>query len=131
MDKKSSGISPIMVRYVSSWCGFHVVVMPQTALQSVFSYTYQMSTFLTLRTSHAGMPALHKLPYGVALRYTGGTLCQRQASHAGIPALFSKADWHQNNRLIEIQTRQQLTNKTQQIFVKKFCIWTPSSQRMS
>ena len=60
--------------------------------------------------SHAGIPALHKLPCGVARRYTGGTVCQRQALHASIPALFSKVYWHQNAQVIEIQTRQQLKN---------------------
>ena len=79
---------------------------------------------LTLRTSNAGIPALHKLSCGVACWYTGGTLCQHQASHAGIPTLFSKAYWHQNARVIEIQTRQQLKNnlfhETQRIFVNKF-----------
>ena len=35
---------------------------------------------LTLRTSEAGIPALRKLPCGVGSRYTGGTVCQRQAS---------------------------------------------------
>ena len=86
---------------------------------------------LTLRASHAGIPALHKLSCGIAHQYTSGTLCQRQASHAGIPALFSKAYWHQNAQVIEIQTRQQLKYKlfheTQRIFVNKFCIWTPAT----
>ena len=64
----------------------------------------------TLRTSEAGIPALRKLPCGVGSRYTGGTVCQRQASEAGIPALFSNAYWQVNTRVIEIQTRQQLKN---------------------
>ena len=63
---------------------------------------------LTLRMSEAGIPALRKLPCGVGSRYTGGTVCQRQASDAGIPALFSNAYWHRNALVIEIQTRQQL-----------------------
>ena len=79
---------------------------------------------LTLRTSEDSIPALHKLPCGVARRYTGfaqTSLWRRTpvyrpcanfpvASHAGIPALFSKAYWHQNAQVIEIQTRQQLKN---------------------
>ena len=60
---------------------------------------------LTLRTSEANIPALRKLPCGVGRRYTGGTVCQRQASEAGIPALFSKAYWHLHARVIKIQTR--------------------------
>ena len=51
-----------------------------------------MKTVLTLRTSHAGIPALHKLPSGVARRYSGGTLCQCQALHAGIPECPSLRD---------------------------------------
>ena len=90
---------------------------------------------LTLRTSQAGFPALRKLSCGVSHRYTGGTVCQCQVSHADIPALFSKAYWHQNARVIVIQTTQQLKNnlfhETQEIFVNKFCIWTPSSHRTS
>ena len=104
----------------------------------VTSLVYQISilevTLLTLRTSelvyrlcanfpvasHADIPALRKLP---------------GASHAGILALFSKAYWHQNARVIEIQTRQQLKNnlfhETQRMFVNKFCIWTTSGQRTS
>ena len=71
---------------------------------------------LTLGTSEAGIPALRKLPCGVGRqytgfaqtspgvgsRYTGGTVCQRQASEAGIPALFFNAYWHLNARVIEI-----------------------------
>ena len=80
--------------------------------------------------SHAGIPALRKLSCGVGSRYTGGTVCQRQASDAVIPALFSNAYWHRNARVIEIQTRQQLKNnffhETQRIFLKKFWVWTPS-----
>ena len=60
--------------------------------------------------SDAGIPALRKLPFGVGSRYTGDTVCQRQASDAGIPVLFSNAYWHLNARVIEIQTRQQLKN---------------------
>ena len=94
-----------------------------------------MQQDLTLRTSEAGIPALRKLPCGVRSRYTGGTVCQRQASEVGIPALFSNAYWHLNARVIEIQIRQQLKNnfshETQRIFVNKFCIWTPSGQRTS
>ena len=41
---------------------------------------------LTLWTSEAGILALRKLPYGVESRYTGGTVCQRQAPEDGIPA---------------------------------------------
>ena len=41
---------------------------------------------LTLRTSEAGIPALRELPYGVGSRYTGGTVCQRQAPEVSIPA---------------------------------------------
>ena len=86
------------------------------------SILYTLCFLLTLRTSeagipalrnfpvasHAGIPALRKLPCSVGSRYTGGTVCQRQASDAGIPALFSNAYWHLNARVIEIQTRQQL-----------------------
>ena len=60
--------------------------------------------------SHAGIPALRKLPCGVGSRYTGETVCQRQVSDAGIPALFSNAYWPLNGRVIEKQTRQQLNN---------------------
>ena len=49
--------------------------------------------------------------------------------------LFSTAAWHQNARIIEIQTRQQLKynlfHETQRIFVNKFYIWTPNGQRTS
>ena len=109
---------------------------------------YRLCTNIPV-ASHAGIPALRKLPCGVARRYTDfaqTSLWRRTpvyrlcaifpvASHAGIPALFSKAYWHQNARVIEIQTRQPLNNnlfhKSQQIFVNKFCIWTPSGQRTS
>ena len=60
--------------------------------------------------SDAGIPALRKLSCGVRSRYTGGTVCQRQALDAGIPALFANAYWHLNARVIEVQTRQQLKN---------------------
>ena len=85
--------------------------------------------------SEVGILTLRKLPCGVRSRYTGGTVCQRQASEVSIPTLFSNAYWHLNARVIEIQTRQQLKNnfshETQRIFVNKFCIWTPSGQRTS
>ena len=85
--------------------------------------------------SHAGIPALRKLPCGVGSRYTGGTVCQRQALGASIPALFSNAYWHLNAQIIEIQTRQQLKNhcfyKTQRIFENKFYLCTPSGQHTS
>ena len=81
---------------------------------------------LTLRTSESGISTLRKLPCGVESRYTGGTVCQRQASEAAIPALFSNAYWRLNAPVIEIQTRQQLKNnlshEIQRIFVNKFCI---------
>ena len=109
-----------------------VFAMSKILLLSTLSNSW---TILTLRMSEAGIPALRKLPCGVGSRYTGGTICQRQASEAGIPALFSSAYWHLNARVIEIQTRQQLKNnlshETQRIFVNKFCIWTPSGQRTS
>ena len=101
----------------------------------LFSKRSQSSSrlILTLRTSDAGIPALRKLPCGVGSRYTGGTVCQRQASDVGIPAFFTTADWHRHAWVIEIQTRQQLKNtcshETQRIFMNKFCIWTPSGQR--
>ena len=60
--------------------------------------------------SDAGIPALRKLPCCIRSRYTGGTVCQRQASQVGIPALFSNAYWHLNAWVIEIQTREQLKN---------------------
>ena len=108
-----------------------------------------MSSFLTLRTSEAGIPTLRKLPTasevgipvarkstpGTRSRYTGGTVCQRQAPEVGISTLFSNAYRHRNARVIEIQTRQQLKNnfsyETQRIFVNKCCIWTSSGQRTS
>ena len=40
---------------------------------------------LTLWTSEAVIPALRKLPHGVGSRYTGGTVCQRQAPEVDIP----------------------------------------------
>ena len=95
----------------------------------------QVTVLLTLRTLEAGIPALRKLPCGVGSRYTGGTVCQRQAPEFGIPTLFSNAYRQRNARVIEIQTRQQLKNnfshETQRIFVNKFCMWTPSGQRTS
>ena len=117
-----------------------------SCIQKICNYILQ---HLTLRTSEAGIPALHKLPCsvargipalrklpcGVGSQYTGGMACHSQSSHAGIPALFSTAYWHQNAGVIEIQTRQQLKNnlfhEIQQIFVNKFCIWTHSGQRTS
>ena len=84
-------------------------------------------------SSHAGIPALRKLPCGVGSRYTGGTVCQRQASNDGILTLFFNVYWHLNARVIEIQTRQQLKNivfsMKQRIFGNKFCIWGPNGQR--
>ena len=75
---------------------------------------------------------MRKLLCGVRSRYTGGTVCQRQTSEVGIPTLFSNVCWHLHARVIEIQTSQQLKNnfshETQQIFVNKFGIWTPSVQ---
>ena len=112
-------------------------------------FSLMITCTLTLRTSEAGIPALRKLPCGVGRRYTGfaqtslwrrkrytgGTVCQRQASNADKPAFFSNAYWHLNARGIEIRTRQQLKNnfsyETQRIFVNKFCIWTPGGQRTS
>ena len=76
---------------------------------------------LTLRTSEASIPTLRKLPYGVRSRYTGGTevsarsrytvgtVCQLPVPEVGILTLFSNAYTHRNARVIEIQTRQQLT----------------------
>ena len=91
-------------------------------VRDVTAFEFKVGICLTLRTSEAGIPALcklpvasetgilalRKLPCGIGSRYTGDTVCQRQASDAGIPALFSNAYWHQNARVMEIQTRQQL-----------------------
>ena len=71
---------------------------------------------LTLRTSEAGIPALCKLPCCNARRYTGfaqTSLWRRKRvyrRHGMSTSLFSNAYWHQNARVIEIQTRQQLKN---------------------
>ena len=116
---------------------------------NVRSQFIHIRCMLTLWTSEAGIPTLRKLPCGVRSRYTGfaqTSLWHRKpvyrrngmstpASEASIPALFSNAYWHRNGRVIAIQTRQQLKNnfshETQQIFMNKFCIWTPSDQRTS
>ena len=49
---------------------------------------------LTLRMSHAGIPALRKLPCGVARRYTGGTLCHYVQSFGdyGLPVVTGWAE---------------------------------------
>ena len=104
---------------------------------------------LTLWTPEAGIPAAQYINAITRSWYTGGTVInatgqrtvyRRHSSQslrieAGIPDLFSNAYWHRNARVIEIQTRQQLKNnyfhETQQIFMNKFFIWTPSDQRTS
>ena len=104
---------------------------------------------LTLWTPEAGIPAARYINATAKSRYTGGTVInatgqrpvyrrhgsQRPRLEASIPDLFSNAYWHRNARVIEIQTRQQLKNnyfhEIQQIFMHKFCIWTPSGQRKS
>ena len=104
---------------------------------------------LTLWTPEDGIPTLRKLPYApdcgipserlvtvrAGRRYTCDTVYSRSAPVDGIQSLFSNAYWPQRSGVIEIQTRQQLKNncfrETQRIFMNKFCIWTPSGQRMS
>ena len=90
---------------------------------------------LTLWTPEAGIPAaryINATGQKPVYRRHG---YQRHRPEAGIPDLFSNAYWHRNARVIEIQTKQQLTNnyfhETQRIFMNKFCIWTPSGQRTS
>ena len=74
-------------------------------------------------------------PNGLLRRYTCGMVYSRSAPEDGIQSLFSNAYRPQHSGVIEIQTTQQLKNncfrETQRIFMNKFCIWTPSGQRMS
>ena len=66
---------------------------PQSERKEIYVHEH-----LTLRTSQAGIPALRKLPCGVACRYTGGTICQCQASHAVYWLCFLK---HTGTRMPE------------------------------
>ena len=90
----------------------------------IYSWISFKWVLLTLRTSEAGIPALRKLPCGVARRYTGiaqTSLWRRKPvnrrngmSTPGVErrytGMFSNAYWLLNARVIEIQTRQQLKN---------------------
>ena len=115
----------------------------------MWNTTSFVSAILTLRTSEASIPALRKLPCGVARRYTGfvqTSLWHRKPvyrrhgmSTPGVGRRYTgfvlMRTGTRNARVIEIQTTQQLKNNVfhepQRIFVNKFCIWTSSGQRSS